>query len=830
MKKLMSPWFWFVVTLVITVVLCIFPFRVINERDYAAYDKKVREDGRYILSEPVTMTEIVLQEFIPEKPVIEKLSAVAQASSNETDAHVFATVYDDAMTIVYQETLSFKEINDRGKIEICPENEFEPGRSYYFGINVHFDAVGSLSCAFAETAVSGQKDAGVLYYASNPILYYSLLMEICYEKPLSAVGIILGIFLTVIAGAGLYILGVYASSRKKLLSALILIAGLGVTAFFFYKSCLARIFGGERIDLLVYAFSSLLFMGLVAYFAYVCYREEGKISVFESHISVRAYLQTAMLVLTLWSGIYYENAGIQWRQDRGRNLVILFFGLFVLLTVRSIKKRFIKWTAVYFALTAAAGLIFGIMYSYGEHVLPNNLILIGGFIVWGYLVILTAPRIMKVLELKPVISVFVLVFIVFISMEIWNYGKLWAVMGPLMFIIFYLQSYDTDVIKELVVRFGNSVLIHFGTMVIMCLMMRPFHRYRFTRYPMFFHTVACTGMYLALVLAVCLVKLFMKMVKTRTVIKCCLPEWILFGIVSSYILLTMSRTALFAVAGMVGTLFVGAIIVYRPGPVQYVKGLGTSILAALLLFPLIYTGIRCIPAMVANPVHVETIEDDISEIRVYEEPDSHYYNDFYNTITYMGERLGINIHLPASLTGRYWEETKGPVLPGDTLFVRSSVDVASLAGLFNFDISGADTTENGTIDVDASNGRLDIFKDYLMHIRFVGHPEMGIDNDHTMLNAHAHNSYLQTAFDFGIIAGLALLILNLVTIIICVIRIIKNIDRSEAIYLTLLVTVSFLISGLTEYISNYNIPLCFGMFFVLLTVIRKPLSSKQHEV
>ena len=63
---------------------------------------------------------------------------------------------------------------------------------------------------------------------------------------------------------------------------------------------------------------------------------------------------------------------------------------------------------------------------------------------------------------------------------------------------------------------------------------------------------------------------------------------------------------------------------------------------------------------------------------------------------------------------------------------------------------------------DISNGRFEIFLAYLERLNLAGHDKMTIEGTDY---AHAHNSYIQVAYDFGIIDGIIFLILCAYTMI-----------------------------------------------------------------
>jgi hypothetical protein len=118
---------------------------------------------------------------------------------------------------------------------------------------------------------------------------------------------------------------------------------------------------------------------------------------------------------------------------------------------------------------------------------------------------------------------------------------------------------------------------------------------------------------------------------------------------------------------------------------------------------------------------------------------------------------------------------------------------------------------------DVSNGRLDIFIAYLKETSFKGHPNMGFMDEDGVEYTHAHNSYLQVFYNFGIIAGVAFLI-------ICIFSVWKSADiavkhgRKYSVFLVpFALIIAFGLVSVTEWAFHPCIPA--GFCFLLMQVI-----------
>ena len=811
-------WKMAVITIVIVLSLLIYPFGVF--RHYASY--QYDESAQRFYSEPVTMEEIVLQQFIPSHSVIDKIDMEAVASDVAADGtdRLFATVYDDQFNIVYQEVLDFKDVMlDRGCIEICPEMNFTVGATYYIGINVHFDSTHELRVAYKQMDEKDAAQMGYLFYAGNWIPETCACMNIYYEQPLSAVETVVSIVLVLILGIVVYILGIkvirFAEDKnqaRKILAISFGAVGSCIVGAAFYYSCILKIFSFVRLDVLFYAASCAMLEALLIYSCIRYSKFRGKSPLLREKSWI-AYLKLALLVLTLWGCIRYIDNDGQWIQDQGRNLVIIFLGLYVLLSLPGTNPVRKKYNWIYLVLSIPAGVVYAVLTGQAEHALANQLLLMAGFVIWGLNILNTityyfgANRLDRLKangkdifkRISPILAVSGMVLA--ISMLIFSYGKIWSYMMVIMLATFFVQDYSREERREHVNRCGNAVLIHFGIMALLCVLFRPIWAYRFVRYPMWFYTVACTGMYLVLVEAVAITKLFMKMKKTQTVFRDCVYEWVLNGLVWGFLFLSIARTALTAMLFMILVVLVGTILVFRPRIRQYMKTIPAILLTGLLSVVLVYSLVRCVPSVIALPYQIGSYENDISEPRIGEKANSRFYLNAENMLRSFGDRFGISIPIPESLLETGMDELGGNESEEQTMLV----------------LSGYDEQPE-----DMSNGRLDVYKEYLQHIHFYGHESMNEDGDYQMGQAHAHNSFLQVAFDYGILAGISLVVICLAIVIICVVRIIRNQDRSPAIWLSLLITVGFIGASLTELVYNINIPLCLGLCFAMMYVLRKP--------
>lgn len=137
------------------------------------------------------------------------------------------------------------------------------------------------------------------------------------------------------------------------------------------------------------------------------------------------------------------------------------------------------------------------------------------------------------------------------------------------------------------------------------------------RYGGMFHTVACTGMYLAVVFGAALAKLYGKLKTRKRMLVFCLPEYFVTACAVGFILLSMSRTAFLTTVVTAAAIVAVTAVAYHKGAVRILAELGMLIAVCLVSFPMVFTAVRMVPAVVNDPVRYE-IEFQDRSFMIYE--------------------------------------------------------------------------------------------------------------------------------------------------------------------------------------------------------------------
>ncbi len=517
--------------------------------------------------------------------------------------------------------------------------------------------------------------------------------------------------------------------------------------------------------------------------------------------------------------------------------------------------------------------IYGIYYYHGHKLLEgekeydlNNTILKCGIIIviLGGLMVLNLIRVtLQAIKqkryghgehecVKP--SVFgILLFIFFVAIVILNNTRTWSIYLVLTYTVFYIRLAAWGKKKDYYKILSGGLMMNFAISMVYCWLHRYFVGYVSGRFGFLFHTVTVTAEYLTFMGATATVLLAIKLVSLPK--KVCLKEivisaWkemVLFGFIMSYAIFTVSRTAYLAI--IVSTLLVMIMIVLCHKK-QLGRMIGVFALSLILCFPAAFTLQRIIPTMVAQPVFydiddadefvrggadwgntnfmcVERFANLFKEKMLGMDVGSYDYPiDIYNYDPKTGAPIYDEYGRPYEDDGYGYAEpraTDGPVL------AQANASKEPLLAAIN--VTGAEVQilreemaeyvdEENILDV-LSNGRMTIFKAYLSDLNMWGHDEMGTLLPNGEIAVHAHNTYLQVAYDRGIPVGI-LFVTVLLTGLISGISYYKKNQKTEPLTLvTPAIVIGFMVAGLSEWVFQYCNPMTIALMLAIAPITFK---------
>lgn len=397
----------------------------------------------------------------------------------------------------------------------------------------------------------------------------------------------------------------------------------------------------------------------------------------------------------------------------------------------------------------------------------------------------------------------------------------WVFQAVIPFTLFYIGFVFAGDSKKIMKNLIDGIIISFVMMLAYCLVHRPYHYYRYNRYPMLFHTVTVTGMYLILVISAAFAK-FLAAGKKHLLI---------LGVALSYLFMAVSRI------GMVTIVFIFVFVVgftvfftqERELSVKQkllstvkdsAKRLGWMIVSVLWCLPICFTATRILPAVAMQPERTE-LEEFALMITEETPMDSELYMTFPKFLNLTLNRISTSadeITWKDLFTREEEENTlSANTVSANTAPVNKTGDAPSETAA---DAKEVYEEENKK---DISNGRLEIWEKYLSKLDVDGHLTMQVEKE----IAHAHNTFLQAAYDHGTLYGILFLLF-------CIASGVKSIHyyivrRKKDAYAAfpLIIMLAFGMTSMVEWVFHPCIPLGFAFLAVLAPLIRQPLQRSR---
>ena len=804
--------------IVICIIVSLWPLRLVRETVTSRSDEQVVME-----SEPVSGGSAIHQMFVAQFDKLQSIDVYLTEGAIGEDFNF--VLYDGAMNIIMQQVISTKDMKEiPGYCKVQINMDLEVGKEYYFLLqNMEME----FRVGYADTAASNNPYIGPLFYSEMGdtehcmIAAYNYVMPLRKAKTLAIDGflVLAGILVTLLSGKyyGKYqernTLLTVERTMRMVLNPLVII--LGILAFILIGPCMT--FTNDIISIVFYEAGVLLAV-LTALYALNhdrtgCATDRTFVDVFQERW--QGYLQSAMFAGAIWACCNYMNGLYEIHHTVAYRQMLIFFALAVIVTYTR-RELFHVVNLVYAAAAAVAG------YFYYQNTVrlleePEELeILTVKLTAWvGILAGFVIVNTVRILIGKKVgrISIWygILVALFFALIIIYRNTRGWPIYLVCAFVLYYLRMAAWDKKAGLLQNICNGILLHFGAMVVYCLLHRPYMYFQYYRYPFIFHTVTISAVYLALLVCAALVK-FLDAYRRHPSLAGTYKELIMLGISVAYLLFTLSRT------GYLSILVTGVLIVlmvcfsmehkWR----RLLQCVGMMALAALVCFPVVFTAQRMLPSVAAEP-ELHEIEEIPTELMHGRAMVSYYYitverfvQVFQMKVLGIPEEECLNAFLffssadEAPVYKMHLEE-QAPIL------LVSTEDMAAAAA------QEAEEEDSYT------NGRLYIFKQYYNNLNAFGHEEMGITEADGNFLVHAHNIYLQVAYDHGIYVGIVFILLGVGTLIQAFLYYRKRKDDTVCAALPLAILILFAVAGLAEWIFHPCCPIAYCLLLTLAPLL-----------
>ena len=818
-----------VVVLAVFFFLCIWPVGIFQQTYVSKSNEIVAME-----SDPVNVEHNVTQMFVGEGG---ELSAVDLYVCNDMRGETITfRLYDSSYTEIFNTFYVVKDNQEfPGFVHIPVGYDLIKDQEYYFTLE---GLSADMTVAYEERETSTSIVNGFMSYAGIEIQRFNVIIRYEYRNPFVWWQVL--IFGAVIAAAATGVLWLIKQLFEKkiadrevkvhnvikaVLNPVIVLAGAVLCLMIFP----GRKFGTGIVNYAFYGGSIILLTVVLLYITN--FKREGSkplVDVEKFKSNLPGYLQSFCFAMALWYCYEYMNGLYDIHHYYAIRRMLIWFLLSMVCTYS--KKELLKvWNLVYLVIAGIATYFYAKPYleleeEGGLYELDAYIMVIGGLVILLLITniirfLLRKEKLQKKLSI-PYIAFWALLLGMMIA---FRNTRDWVIVMAVLFGIFYLRMWFWDQSDRILMIFGNGLILNFIFMVAYCLVHRPYNRYFFYRYGLGFHTVTVTGVYLSLILSAAVVKFLKKYHQSKRLVDTW-PELIILTVANVYLVMTLSRTGY--LASIVTEVFIIVLYCCKKGIQKWKnigKCFGTILIMIGLFFPIVFTATRILPAVSNDPIYT-----DVEMLGYQVTKGTPTDSEFYIDIRYFLEKAGVKMlgigqedSAYAPMSGNeiktacksLVQEVQKKLDPNDVFIVNDEILLASSTD----DVGNMDTLDS------MSNGRIDIFKDYIANWNLTGHEEMGFPASFGGEHAHAHNVFLQVIHDHGLITGIIFILFGVTSFIIALIRFIKKEDVTSA--LTLTVIVSFAVSGLTE----WNFHLC-NPYGISLFVVISPLLFKSRDV
>ncbi len=805
--------------IVLCVVLMLWPLRLVNET-------VVSDSNRQIVMESGEIVEghAVQQMFVAQYDRLKNINIYF--TQGTVGGEFNFVLYDAAMQMIMQQVINTEGMEAiPGDCRVQINIDTEVGKPYYYllqGIDSPFRV------AFEDTAASGNPYNGTLYYENVEDEEHCIIASYEYEVPLRKGKTLLCDALFLLFGAAVtFLTGRYYGKHpernglvtvekivKAVLNPLIAIAGVAafVTVWPF------QLFTTDPVSIVFYECSILIAMALLFYAV-----NHDRTGFASDRTLVRLvrdnwqnYLQAALFAGAIWACCNYMNGLFELHHTVAYRQMLIYLALAVLVTYKA-KDLFNIVNLIYCVVAGIVG------YRYYQQAVaalkePEELdIPVIGLTVWvgilAGLILIGTIRFALQRRIGKVSVWYGLLVGVFFGLIVWYRNtRGWPVYLVCAFTLYYLNMAAWEKKSALLRNICNGILFHFGAMVLYCLLHRPYMFYQYYRYPFIFHTVTISAVYLALVVCAALVK-FLDAYRRNPHLAAVYKELFVLGVSSVYLLFTLSRTGYLAIAAMAVIVIPAVCLGMRHRMKSLLSGIGMMALAVVLCFPVVFTAQRIVPSVKARPeLHeIEEIPEEIVHGRVM---DSNYYITIQRFVqVFQMKVLGMPDEkcVRAGNIARLDEEQRFH----NALFEdRTKILVASTE-----DTAGGNGTKEADDEYSYTNGRMEIFRVYYKNLNKAGHEDMGIMEPNGNYIVHAHNIYLQTAYDHGIYVGAVFILLGIGTFVQAALYYHRHKEDRVCAALPMAILLLFAVAGLTEWIFHPCCPIACCLLLALAPLL-----------
>ncbi len=812
----------------------------------------------------------------------------------EGGKYLSLVIYDENMQECYERFIYVGDVTEPGYVNVPLKLNVEVGKVYTFMIKGCFSTVYLGTCENNEETMPYLLDYA---YHDTGVQGVHLLTGLNYEQPISKT-MSLGLIVAIAAIAAVICIIVDVTNKPhldKLVTVHSVIKCVGNPIVIILTLALMimifplKIFDDRIIDIVFYEIGAVI-AGLLMLYA-INHENDATLDTKLWH-NILNMLKMSALAGAFWFCCEYMNSLYTIYQTLAERKEVICLLIFLCLTLP--RERVLKvYNLVYVIVAVICGTIYRNMHlipdTEKEYDLNNAATLYGIIIVLLALFFLInlvleiIKRKNKSYRLSPLgwmLIVFLAAIVIFRNTRWWGIILavfVLALMACYSGIGFRRFEHKKGEIPEDTEKKGNGyigiiiggMMLNFVAEMIYSLLYRDFAAFNTGRFPFVFHTVTVTAEYMTVMVAASMSILLYKIYTTRNIttikdrFRYMWKEFILFGLIASYMIFTMSRTAYFACGIMALFAFILSAGDNKTKKLKYFgRQLVTLMAAVVVVFPVAFTLQRTIPALVMRPQWF-VVEPENVAMYGGAQPDSRLYMGVERFADLFAEKiLGTDLLDYNYPQDRYnYDESGNPIYGETGVLLTAEQSENRVAGLSELiedpgtspetyeylmesagyelglgssadestdeSAEGQETTDDsGQEDgdfaesegEDYTNGRIAIFKSYLEQMTFEGHDEMGAVLSDGEVAVHAHNTYLQVMYDNGIIAGVLFFIMMATSFISGVIFYNKKKDVEAGAMLPYNMTIGFGIAALSEWVFQLSNPMAIAFVLAIMPI------------
>ncbi|MBO4912668.1 MAG: hypothetical protein J5504_08075 [Butyrivibrio sp.] len=626
-----------------------------------------------------------------------------------------------------------------------------------------------------------------------------------------------------------------------------------------------KVFDARALDIIFYEIGLIVAAGITFYaINHKAVKSEVGISFIdgiEAGDRVRYFIMMLSIAMAIWHGCDYMNGIADIFHRLSERRMVIWLAVLILLTFTA-KEAFNAPNLLWLIVSGIGG-----FYYYHKNLIPETenefdlknavikyeviIAILGGFLAINLIQLLInyiqekVNKNISVNESRARVSVYgILVYILFVLLIVTRNSGMWVIALAVTFTCLYVRGLVWKGRKDWLNIISGGLMLNFVISLCYSLLHRCFAGYVSGRFGFIFHTQTVAAEYLVFMEAVATVLLTAKIValpkKTgmKDFIKTSWKEMLLFGWIAAYAIFTVSEMAYISIFICVFFVLVVMFVCYRK---KIGSILVTMIISVIVCFPPAFTLQRMIPAMVGDPVILAYDDTDpfvrggaewgstnymcverfanlfASEILGMDMKTYDYPHDIYNYDPETGEPCFDEYGDPIEESEEE-NESLGMTTPAENnLLVAAQFTNAEAAMLL--DALNGYVDESNVWDI-RLNGRITIFKTYLNELNMTGHDDVQPvlpDGNNAM---HAHNTYLQVAYNHGIPVGIFFTIV-IVAGLICGLGFFrKNKETNPLALIPFAVIIGFMMAGMSEWVFQFSNPTTLALMLSIFPLMQ----------